>query len=80
MQISQYDPIFIIGYARSGTSLLCVMLTAHSNLDCGSETLFRLLARTQIIDLLKAKTWPVKAANCEDDKIRRCTYRSVQRA
>lgn len=33
-------PIFVVGVARSGTTLLSALLSAHSRLDCGPESRF----------------------------------------
>lgn len=55
-------PVFVVGIARSGTTLLSAMLSAHSRLDCGPESRFfaryRHLdarSRTTIVDIA---TWP----------------------
>jgi hypothetical protein len=60
-------PIFVVGVARSGTTLLAAMLSAHSRLDCGPESRFfaryRHLdagARQRIFDPL---TWPRPAVD-----------------
>ena len=60
-------PIFVVGVARSGTTLLSAMLSAHPRLDCGPESRFfaryRHLdqrARTRILDPL---TWPRPAVD-----------------
>ena len=41
-------PIFVVGVARSGTTLLSAMLSAHSRLDCGPES--RFFARYRHLD------------------------------
>lgn len=56
------SPIFVVGVARSGTTLLAAMLAAHSRLDCGPES--RFFARLRHLDraarggLLDAAAWP----------------------
>jgi hypothetical protein len=58
-------PVFIVGIARSGTTLLAAMLSAHSRLDCGPES--RFFARYRHLDaaarrrLLERETWPQPA-------------------
>jgi len=55
-------PVFIVGIARSGTTLLAAMLSAHSRLDCGPES--RFFARYRHLDsaararLLDPALWP----------------------
>lgn len=55
-------PIFVVGVARSGTTLLSAMLSAHSRLDCGPESRFfarhRHLGTKQRQRLLEPSTWP----------------------
>jgi hypothetical protein len=56
------SPIFVVGVARSGTTLLAAMLAAHSRLDCGPES--RFFARLRHLDraarerLLDPGPWP----------------------
>jgi hypothetical protein len=58
-------PIFVVGVARSGTTLLAAMLSSHSRLDCGPES--RFFARYRHLDaaqrrrLLDATEWPTPA-------------------
>ena len=56
------DPIFVVGVARSGTTLLSAMLSAHSRLDCGPESRFfaryRHLGPRERERLLEPATWP----------------------
>jgi hypothetical protein len=47
-QAAADDPIFVVGVARSGTTLLSAMLSAHSRLDCGPES--RFFARLRHLD------------------------------
>jgi hypothetical protein len=60
-------PVFVVGVARSGTTLLSAMLSAHSRLDCGPET--RFFARYRHLDakararLLDPATWPRPAVD-----------------
>ena len=58
-------PIFVVGVARSGTTLLSAMLSAHHRLDCGPES--RFFARLRHLDdeavagLLDPTDWPARA-------------------
>jgi hypothetical protein len=58
-------PIFVVGVARSGTTLLAAMLSAHSRLDCGPES--RFFARLRHLDararrrLVDPAEWPAPA-------------------
>ena len=60
-------PVFVVGVARSGTTLLSAMLAAHSRLDCGPES--RFFARLRHLDvkardrLLDPATWPRPAVD-----------------
>jgi len=60
-------PIFVVGVARSGTTLLSAMLSAHSRLDCGPES--RFFARYRHLDASAHKrifdplTWPRPAVD-----------------
>ncbi|MGD8485565.1 MAG: sulfotransferase [Chloroflexota bacterium] len=60
-------PIFVVGVARSGTTLLSAMLSAHSRLDCGPES--RFFARYRHLDerarqrILDPLTWPRPAVD-----------------
>lgn len=60
-------PIFVVGVARSGTTLLSAMLSAHSRLDCGPES--RFFARFRHVDaerratILDPVTWPRPAVD-----------------
>jgi hypothetical protein len=60
-------PIFVVGVARSGTTLLSAMLSAHSRLDCGPES--RFFARYRHLDvkarerILDPATWPRPAVD-----------------
>lgn len=55
-------PVFVVGVARSGTTLLAAMLSAHPRLDCGPES--RFFARYRHLDgaarrrLLDPGAWP----------------------
>ena len=42
------SPVFVVGIARSGTTLLAAMLSAHARLDCGPES--RFFARYRHLD------------------------------
>jgi len=58
------EPVFVVGVARSGTTLLTAMLSAHSSLSCGPEThFFRRLAEVEVDQLCDPETWPEPAAN-----------------
>ena len=58
------QPIFIVGLPRSGTTLLAVMLSAHSHLSCGPEThVFRNLYSGTKRNICSAKTWPDSAVD-----------------
>jgi hypothetical protein len=60
-------PVFIVGIARSGTTLLSAMLSAHSRLDCGPES--RFFARYRHLDaaararLVERSMWPRPAVD-----------------
>jgi hypothetical protein len=60
-------PIFVVGVARSGTTLLSAMLSAHPRLDCGPES--RFFARYRHLDarargrILDPATWPRPAVD-----------------
>ncbi len=60
-------PVFVVGVARSGTTLLSAMLSAHSRLDCGPES--RFFARYRHLDagtrrrILEPATWPRPAVD-----------------
>jgi Sulfotransferase family len=70
----QHRPIFVVGFPRSGTTLLSAMLAAHSRISCGPETEFFwcLPSGRQAKRLCRADTWPEEAANylfsCSHDK------------
>ena len=55
-------PVFVVGVARSGTTLLASMLSAHPGLDCGPETRFfarfRHLNTAQQERCIDAASWP----------------------
>lgn len=61
------EPIFVVGVARSGTTLLSAMLSAHPRLDCGPES--RFFARYRHLDagqrsrVLDPATWPRTAVD-----------------
>jgi hypothetical protein len=60
-------PVFVVGVARSGTTLLSALLSAHSRLDCGPES--RFFARYRHLDaerrkrILDPATWPRPAVD-----------------
>ncbi len=60
-------PVFVVGVARSGTTLLSAMLSAHPRLDCGPES--RFYARYRHLDararrrILDPQTWPRPAVD-----------------
>lgn len=60
-------PVFVVGIARSGTTLLSAMLSAHPRLDCGPES--RFFARFRHLDdrarrrILDPVTWPRPAVD-----------------
>jgi hypothetical protein len=67
---SAQPPIFVVGVARSGTTLLSAMLAAHSRLDCGPES--RFFARFRHLDArqrratLAQASWPGPAVDFID--------------
>lgn len=52
-----FDPIFIGGEGRSGTTLMRVMLDAHSAISCGPETHFLVDERLRAYHLHFRRTW-----------------------
>ena len=66
-QTVTHAPIFVVGVARSGTTLLSAMLSAHSRLDCGPESRFfarlRHLRGPQQQRLLAPESWPGPAVD-----------------
>jgi len=60
-------PIFVVGIARSGTTLLSAMLSAHPRLDCGPESRFfarfRHLGTRERERLLDPLLWPRPAVD-----------------
>jgi hypothetical protein len=60
-------PVFVVGVARSGTTLLASMLSAHPRLDCGPES--RFFARYRHLDaqararVLDPHAWPRPAVD-----------------
>ena len=60
-------PVFVVGVARSGTTLLSAMLSVHPRLDCGPES--RFFARYRHLDararsrILDPATWPRPAVD-----------------
>jgi hypothetical protein len=60
-------PVFVVGVARSGTTLLSAMLSSHPRLDCGPES--RFFARYRHLDVrararvLDPATWPRPAVD-----------------
>ncbi len=63
MEARGRGPVFVVGFPRSGTTLLAAMLNAHPRLDCGPETNFiegirrRALRRAILAD----PRWPDRA-------------------
>jgi hypothetical protein len=59
------QPVFIVGFPRSGTTLLAGLLSAHTRLICGPETEF--FTGLEIANrgnrLCQAANWPEEAAN-----------------
>ena len=49
---SKKPPVFIVGWPRSGTTLLAKMLSAHPNMVCGAET--HLFSKIPLVDLENA--------------------------
>jgi len=60
-------PVFVVGVARSGTTLLASMLSTHSRLDCGPESRFfaryRHLSPAQQRRTLDSALWPGPATD-----------------
>ena len=55
-------PIFVVGTARSGTTLLAARLAAHPRLDCGHEThFFNKTRRDQRRRAVRDRHWPEQA-------------------
>jgi hypothetical protein len=71
----QRPPIFVVGFPRSGTTLLSAILGAHSKISCGPETEFfwSLPGGSRTKRIYRAGTWPEEAANylfsCSQDKL-----------
>ena len=65
MQGQKRQPIFVVGFPRSGTTLLAGLLSAHSRLICGPETEFftGLQIANQSNRLCQAAKWPEAAAD-----------------
>src|SRR5262245_56316094 len=65
MKPDRPQPIFVVGFARSGTTLLAGLLGAHSRMICGPETEFftGLTLANRGNRLCKAATWPDEAVN-----------------
>ena len=65
MNTERRQPIFIVGFPRSGTTLLAGMFGAHSKMICGPETEFftGLEMANRGNRLCRAATWPEEAAN-----------------
>ena len=65
MQNPKQQPVFVVGCARSGTTLLAGLLSSHSRLICGPETEFftGLHIANQGDRLCVAATWPEAAAD-----------------
>jgi hypothetical protein len=65
MSTERQQPIFIVGFPRSGTTLLAGVLGAHSRMVCGPETEF--FTSLEIANrgnrLCRAAHWPEEAAN-----------------
>ncbi len=58
------SPVFVVGLARSGTTLMAVCLDRHPAFDCGPET--HLFARLSVTDesvLLDTSRWPGPATD-----------------
>ena len=57
------QPIFIVGFPRSGTTLLTGMLAAHSSIAVGPETQFFVkLSPKQLTEAVNDPNWPEKAS------------------
>ena len=65
MSTERRQPIFIVGFPRSGTTLLAGVLGAHSRMVCGPETEFftGLEVASRGNRLCRAANWPEEAAN-----------------
>ena len=60
--VSGFEPIFVVGVSRSGTTLLASMLNAHRRISCGPETFFfPRLARVELPKVLSDPRWPRRA-------------------
>jgi hypothetical protein len=58
-------PIFVVGFPRSGTTLLAGLLSAHSRMICGPETEFftDLESANRGNRLCRSAAWPEEASN-----------------
>jgi hypothetical protein len=57
------EPIFIVGWPRSGSTLLAQIVSAHPNLCCGVEThLFEKVGARMLDRLLRERNWIEKLA------------------
>ena len=65
MQNQRQQPVFVVGFPRSGTTLLAGLLGAHSRLICGPETEFftGLETANRGNRLCQAAKWPEEAAD-----------------
>jgi hypothetical protein len=65
MKTEREQPIFVVGFPRSGTTLLAGLLSAHSRLLCGPETEFftGLTVANRRNRLCRAAGWPEQATD-----------------
>ena len=52
-------PIFVVGFPRSGTTLLSAMLSSHADIACGVEThFFSNLKEQDLNEAVRDPEWP----------------------
>lgn len=60
----RYEPIFIVGAPRSGTTLLAALLSGHSRIACGPEThFFNKIGVHRLRQAVRDCSWPNKAVD-----------------
>lgn len=59
MNCKKHAPIFIVGFPRSGTTLLAAMLSSHPDIACGVEThFFSMLTDQDLAEAAGDPNWP----------------------